>query len=63
MSSLHLALYSFGSSHTQTGSSSMLELLETLGNSDLYLPSLSQDAIKTEYLLRSETFRIRKLIK
>ena len=34
MSSLHLALYSFGSSLTQTGSSSVLELLETIGNSD-----------------------------
>ena len=33
MSSLCLPLYSFGSSITQTGSSSMLELLETIGNS------------------------------
>ena len=34
ISSLGLALYSLGSSLTQTGSSSVLELLETIGNSD-----------------------------
>ena len=34
MSSLCMALYSFGSSPTLTGSSSVIELLETIGNSD-----------------------------
>jgi hypothetical protein len=33
MSSLWLAIYCFGSSLTQTGSSSMLELPNTIGNS------------------------------
>ena len=34
ISSLGLALYSLGSSLTYNGSSSVLELLETIGNSD-----------------------------
>jgi hypothetical protein len=36
MSSLHLALYSFGSSITQTGSLSVIEQLELIENSGFF---------------------------
>ena len=47
MSSLLFTIYSFGSSITLRGSSSVLELLETIGNSDDYV--LMVELIQFEY--------------
>ena len=44
VSSLRLTKYSFGSSITLTGSSSVLELLETIGNSGLKLLSSGESS-------------------
>ena len=46
MSTLHLALYSFGSSLTPTGSSIVLEWLETIANSSHFINGSESDLVE-----------------